>query len=262
MSDELPDSPHTASEPVPPPAPAVSAEPTPALPPEPPAPAAEPLPEPPVVAEPLPEPPVSTPQGAMVAAEGRRRVSGLVVLLAVLAMLAMVMAAVEWRRAEVLANSRDQRRAVERAASAFGQALLTYDFNDLAAARSRVTSLATDRFSQEYSGALAGGLDTAITRLKAVSNATVKDVYVAEPTDDTAHAVVTLDSEVKSTAGTRQTVSSYLELSLLRQGGQWKVDVVTSIGALDRRNTATTTTVPAPSSTTSGPPATSGTGAN
>jgi Mce-associated membrane protein len=151
------------------------------------------------------------------------------------------------------------RAAVADVAGRFGVALLTYDYQDLNAARQRVLALATTRFGDEYTDAFVNGLDDAITQFEAVADATLLDVYVAEVRGDSAKAVVTLDSEVRSTEGTRRTVSSYLDLRLVREDGQWRVDVATSLAALDQDQTpapgtdpagtdpTTTTIVPAPS---------------
>jgi Mce-associated membrane protein len=193
----------------------------------------------------------------------RRGRVGLVVVLVLLAA-AVVLAGVQWRRG----NDRDDRvrelehqaatrREIATTAGEFGQALLTYDYNDLNSARTRVLDLATDHFAQEYTSAFTGGLDTVITKLQATSNASVRDVYVGDDVGDTAHAVVTLDSEVKSTAGTRRTVGSYLDLTLVHQDGRWKVDIVISVAALEQQtigpdgnvvpSSTTTTSAPVPS---------------
>lgn len=172
---------------------------------------------------------------------------------AVLALLfvgASAVALVQWRRADDLRAGEDERRAVASAAGRFGQALLSYDFDDLTTARGRVLALATDRFAKEYTTAFTGGLDDAITKLQARSQASVRDVYVTDVIGDSARAVVTLDSEVRSTAGTRRTVSSYLDMTLVRQGGRWRIDTVTSVAALDQKTTSATTSTTSTTSTT------------
>jgi Mce-associated membrane protein len=140
-------------------------------------------------------------------------------------------------RANRLAQREAERRAVASAAGSFGEALLSYDFNDLEAARRRVVRLATENFGRNYSDAFAAGLKEAITQLQASAKATVKDVYVAGVSGDEAHAIVVLDSEVRSTAGVRQVVGSYLDLTLQRRRGSWKVDSATSIAATRESNT-------------------------
>ena len=187
-----------------------------------------------------------------VAAVAPRRGRGGWVLPAVLAVVAVVAVGIggfQWRHAHDLGDRETVRTEVGRIAGLFGEALLSYDYNDLVTARDRVLAHATDRFGQEYTTAFTGGLESAITKLQATSTATVRDVYLADVEHDTARAIVTLDSEVRSTAGTRRTVSSYLDMALVHQNGQWKVDSVTSVAALDQTTTpsgtdSSTTTVP------------------
>ena len=52
-------------------------------------------------------------------------------------------------------------------------------------------------------------------------------------------------------AGTRQTIGSYLDLTLKRENGTWKVDTVTSVAALDQKNIAPDGTVTDPGASTS-----------
>ena len=107
-----------------------------------------------------------------------------------------------------------------------------------------MVGLATDNFGRNYSDAFAAGLKDAITQLQASAKATVKDVYVGGVSGDEAHAIVVLDSEVRSTAGVRQVVGSYLDLTLLRRKGAWKVDSATSIAATRETNTPPGPTTP------------------
>jgi Mce-associated membrane protein len=125
-------------------------------------------------------------------------------------------------------------------------------------ARSTVLGMATDTFAQNYTTAFTNGLSAAITQLQAKSTATVRKVYVSDVNGNNAEAVVTIDSEVHSTAGTRQVVGSYLDLTLLRQGGRWKVNQVTSIAASSNNLTPNGATPGAtsPGSTTPSAPAT------
>jgi Mce-associated membrane protein len=178
--------------------------------------------------------------------------------LAVLLAIALATIFIQWRhtsdldrRVNGLQSADATRRDVATAAGTFGEALLSYDYSDLNAARTRVLALATDSFGQQYTTAFTGGLDVAITKLKATSKATVDSVYISDLIGDTAKAVVTLDSEVHSTAGTRRTVGSYLDLTLKRENGAWKVDTVTSVAALDQQTIAPDGTVTSSDATTS-----------
>ena len=148
-------------------------------------------------------------------------------LVVVLGLLALV----QWRRAESLASEADDRRAITRAATALGTALMSYDFNHLDRAERAVLRVSTKRFAAKYREAFGAGLQPLITRLQATATASAGAVYVTEIRGNAARAVVVIDSEVKSTAGTRRLVDSYLEMGLRREGGRWKVDDVTAVAA-------------------------------
>jgi Mce-associated membrane protein len=182
-----------------------------------------------------------------------------VAVLGILVLVAVGFGAFQWRHAHDLGDRQDERAAAGKAAGQFGEALLTYDYKELNAARDRVLALATDRFGQEYTTDFVGALSEAIVKLQATSMATVRDVFLSDVQRDTARAIVTLDSEINSSAGTRRTTSSYLDMALVKQNGAWKIDSVISVAAMDQSTTppggATTTvpgatTVPSDSTTT------------
>jgi len=149
----------------------------------------------------------------------------------------VVTAGLQWYRADQAAQRDDERRQVRASAAEFGQALLSYDHTKLQDARHHVLSLASDDFAKTYDEAFTGGLEGVITKLKADATATVQAVYLGEIEEGTAKAVVVLDSEVHSTAGTRRVLGSYLDMRLVRRGGEWKVTDVTSVGAANESMT-------------------------
>ncbi|MFA1538257.1 hypothetical protein [Actinomadura monticuli] len=149
----------------------------------------------------------------------------------------VVTAGLQWHQADRAAQRDDERGQVRASAAEFGQALLSYDHTKLQDARHHVLSLASDDFAKTYDEAFTGGLEGVITKLKADATATVQAVYLGEIEEGTAKAVVVLDSEVHSTAGTRRVLGSYLDMRLVRRGGEWKVTDVTSIGAANESMT-------------------------
>ncbi|MFB4319535.1 hypothetical protein [Actinomadura sp. 21ATH] len=149
----------------------------------------------------------------------------------------VVTAGLQWKAADAAAQEKADRTAVRDRAGQFGQALLSYDHTDLQAARNRVLSLASDDFAKTYDVAFTGGLEGVITKLKATATATVRNVYLEDVDEAAAKAVVVMDSEVRSTAGTRRVLGSYLDMRLARQGGRWRITEVTSIGAVNESMT-------------------------
>ena len=167
-------------------------------------------------------------------------------LVVLLLLIAVTVAVVQWRHAHELGDRAHARRRVATVAGEFGESLLSYNYQHLADAQKRLFRNGTKRFAQEYSGAFAGGLEAAITGLQATSTASVRDVYVTDVVGRSARAVVTLDSEVRSSAATRRTVSSYLDMGLVLQKGRWKVDTVISVASLDEKTTPNPAAPPAP----------------
>lgn len=148
-----------------------------------------------------------------------------------------VTAGLQWHDADQAAQRDQERQEVRASAAEFGQALLSYDHTKLQDARNHVLALASDDFAKTYDEAFTGGLEGVITKLKADATATVRTVYLGEVEDGTAKAVVVMDSEVHSTAGTRRVLGSYLDMKLVRRGGDWKVTDVTSVGAANESMT-------------------------
>lgn len=183
---------------------------------------------------------------------GRAALARTLVVVALAA--AVITALAQWHRADTLNRREAVRRQITATAGQFGQALLSYDHTHLDTARKRVLDLATDDFGRTYDVAFTGGLEGAITKLKADATATIRAVYLDGVGSDGAKAVVVMDSQVTSTAGTRNVLGSYLQMNLTRQGGRWRVSAVNSIGAINESlapngpgaTTPTTSVSPAP----------------
>ncbi len=125
-------------------------------------------------------------------------------------------------KADDLRHAASVRRAAELTAAQFGAALYTYDFNDLAAARTRVLQFATPAYAKGYATSSPPQQDT-ITKLKAKESAKVTGVFLTDVVGNRVAGVVILDTALESTAGNRSSVQ-YLDVALLRQGSTWKVD--------------------------------------
>ncbi|MEV0660728.1 hypothetical protein ACIBI3_11830 [Actinomadura luteofluorescens] len=149
----------------------------------------------------------------------------------------VVTAGLQWHQAHQAAQRDEEKRQIRASAAEFGRALLSYDHTKLQDARDHVLALASDDFAKTYDEAFTGGLEGVIAKLKADATATVRTVYLGEIESGTAKAVVVMDSEVHSTAGTRRVLGSYLDMRLARRGGEWKVTDVTSVGAANESMT-------------------------
>ncbi|XVQ06342.1 hypothetical protein ACQP1W_27160 [Spirillospora sp. CA-255316] len=146
-------------------------------------------------------------------------------------------AGLQWHQADQSAAREADRRDVRARSGEFGQALLSYDHRNLQAARNRVLSLASEDFAKTYDVAFTGGLESVITRLKADATATVRTIYLGDIDESSARAIVVMDAEVRSSAGTRRVLGSHLDMRLVRKGERWRITEVTSIGAADESMT-------------------------
>ena len=180
----------------------------------------------------------------------------LVVVLGLVALGAIVTAAALWTSRADLQDEVDRRDEVAAIAGRFAEVLLSYDHEDLDDSRRAVRDLATADFADEYVEAFDAGLGGQIESLEATSSARIREVFVSSSTGDTARAVVIADSEILSAAGSRATVGTYLDITLVRLDGRWQVDDVTSVanagsrlspvpgGGDDGADDTTTTTTP------------------
>ncbi|NUR87704.1 MAG: hypothetical protein HOY71_26775, partial [Nonomuraea sp.] len=111
------------------------------------------------------------------------------------------------------------------------KALLSYDYQDLQTTRSTLTAQATGDFLATYDAAFGGAMAQVIVKLKATSRATVREVYLADVDEATAHAIVVVDQQVNTAQAIRSVKDSHLKITLVKQKGVWKVQDVTVLGA-------------------------------
>ncbi|WP_327583040.1 hypothetical protein OHA25_45195 [Nonomuraea sp. NBC_00507] len=130
-----------------------------------------------------------------------------------------------------LEAERALRLEVSGAASAFSKALLSYDYRDLQTTRATLTAQATGDFLTTYDTAFGGAMAQVIVKLKAVSQATVREVYLADVDEATAHAIVVVDQQVNTSEAIRSVKDSHLKIALVKDKGTWKVHDVTVLGA-------------------------------
>lgn len=139
-------------------------------------------------------------------------------------------------------------------AGRFGEALVSYDYHDPDAHRDTVLGFATGSFRDEYEAAFDQGLAKVITEVKAVSRGHVKDVYLSAIDEERAQAIVVVDIDHEGAGGPNTLYDVYFRLTLVRVGGQWKVDQVTDLsfgngdavtpGTPSSTTTSTSTSVP------------------
>ncbi|MFC4007431.1 hypothetical protein ACFOY2_09370 [Nonomuraea purpurea] len=191
-----------------------------------------------------PPPADAAPTDATAGGEGKpgsRRPARVRVMGAVAAMLVTALAAtavLQWISAAQaqdagakLESERALRLEVSGAATAFSKALLSYDYQDLQTTRSTLAAQATGDFLATYDTAFGGAMAQVIVKLKATSQATVREVYLADVDEATAHAIVVVDQQVNTSEAIRSVKDSHLKISIVKEKGTWKVHDVTVLGA-------------------------------
>ncbi len=145
-------------------------------------------------------------------------------------------------------NGQSNENALRKAASEVGTALLSYDYHNPDAHKTAVLALATGSFRTQYQDAFDQGLRQLITKVKAVSVGTVKDIYVSQIDSNGAQAIVVADVTTKGVSGTHSLADVYILLTFVHVNGDWKVDDVTDLNfsqadqALGSTGASTTTT--------------------
>ncbi|GAA4921771.1 hypothetical protein HD597_006339 [Nonomuraea thailandensis] len=186
------------------------------------------------------EPDADTTRGDEPPSRGRRftraKVAGalaamLVAAIAATAVLQWISAAQAQDARAGLESERALRLEVSGAASAFSRALLSYDYQDLQSTRSTLAAQATGDFLTTYDAAFGGAMAQVIVKLKATSQATVRQVYLADVDEATAHAIVVVDQQVNTSEAIRSVKDSHLKISLVKEKGTWKIHDVTVLGA-------------------------------
>jgi hypothetical protein len=189
-----------------------------------------------------------------------------VVIAAVFALVAVVLALL-WqskagdvddlvRERNDLAREPGERRAVLQVAADFGEAYLSYDFDDVDASGDAVVALATEAFAEDFTATRAPGIEQLFADLETSTVATTKEVFVGEIGRRNARALVVVDVSASSTANGDQDLTNLtFVLDLVREGGEWRVDRVAPAPQPDIGDPAggTTTTTTAPTTSSSAP---------
>ncbi len=170
-------------------------------------------------------------EGIVAGPSDRRARRGPALLWAALAVLLVVALATSLLAADATADrnrERADRQAVEEVAGRLATALSTYDYRDFEATKRRVLALSTGAFSSEFERAV-GALASLIDQTKATSEATVNDVFVGNLGAGKASAIVRLEIRATGVGGPRVSLDNYVDLSLVKVEGEWKVDGLSNL---------------------------------
>lgn len=155
------------------------------------------------------------------------------IALVVLTAAALFWGASQRRDAEAADAQLGRQRDAVLAATGFVEALMSYDHEDLDAQQAAVERFASDRFRADFTDAFTTEVRDQIVEERATSTVTVDDVWVTVDDGDEADAIVRALSTVSSDGGADAELESYLRVRLVRLGGRWLVDELTSLGSRD-----------------------------
>lgn len=163
-------------------------------------------------------------------------VSGALLVLAVGAAVVFFLRATdEADRADALAQIDEARTEAADVAARFGEALLTYDPEQLDESQQRVLDLSSEDFATTYREAFDASLAAAIRELDAVADGTTRDVLISDVVvdGDQARALVEVDTTISADTGDRSLTGSLLLLDLVREDGAWRIAAVVTVQPVD-----------------------------
>lgn len=150
----------------------------------------------------------------------------------------------------------DEQNEVASVAGAVAEAILSYDYENMDAALTRVEEHLGGEFKEIYAETFEQVQTPLIVELQAVAVATVQDVFLTDISDTSARAIVEVDQVVSSTLGRRTLDDVYLLFTLTKGDDDvWRVaEIPLRIGGDEQTFTpaegtgeepdATTTTAP------------------
>lgn len=150
------------------------------------------------------------------------------VLVAVLVLVALATSVIAADAVADRNRERRDRQAVEEVAGRLATALSTYDYRSFESTKQRVLDLSTGAFATEYERAVAA-LASLIDQTQATSQATAGDVFVGNLGDGRASAIVVIEIRANGIGGPRVSVDNYVDLSLVKVEGEWRVDGVRNL---------------------------------
>ena len=197
------------------------------------------------VAEPEIEPEVADDTAPPDAPPSRALLTSLAALCAVFLVAVIVLSIVAVDQHDARNKTDADRHRIEQVASSFAQRLLTYDYRHLDDAKAKVLAFAAGKFRDDYQSQFPA-LQQLITAAQSTQAGHPKEVYVSSSDADNAKVIVVSDIENDGKAGHRTRDNAYVQLTLVKVGGTWKVVDVGDLNFSqeDAGTSSTTTTVP------------------
>ena len=120
-------------------------------------------------------------------------------------------------------------RTAPAAAESAATAILAYDFRSLDADQDTASRFMTEDFAKEYADTFEKVVRPAAEETRAKVTASVLATSVVRATEDTARVLLFVDQATTSTANARPQIAlNRVEMSLVREGDEWRVDDISS----------------------------------
>ena len=148
----------------------------------------------------------------------------LVILCALLAVAAVGMALVAIVQYQAGQRNRDRDRQLRDVSGQTVAALTTYDYQQLDTWKKSVLSNLTGTFAKTFETSV-GGYEQVYLAEHNRGTSTIEGVWIGQAKADQASTVVLVRITVTSLTGTH-TIEPYVQLTLLKVGGKWRVDDV------------------------------------
>jgi Mce-associated membrane protein len=200
-----------------------------------------------VIEEDLAEPATEETGDPPPAGSGRTLIRSLALLCTVFLAAVIVLSIVAVNQRDARKSAVSDRHSVEVLASQFAQQLLSYDYTHFDDTKAKVLALAAGKFRDDYQQQFPA-LKELITSAQAKQEGHPKEVYVSASDANNAKVIVVSDIATTGKAGPRSRVDAYIQLTMLKVGGRWKVVDVTDLNFSQAASggtpgAATTTTV-------------------
>ncbi|MFC5745122.1 hypothetical protein [Actinomadura rugatobispora] len=193
----------------------------------------KPQPKPKAAPKPKPKAPVSLDEVAPRTFLGLRRNQAIVVVLlvAVLASLGVW----QWRAASGLSGERDDRDAVSKVASAYGDVALNYNAGNYQAQMKKAEGLMGGDLLESFKTNTLPNLgNTFKQNPQLVLTSKTDQVFVGTVDQRFAAATISVDVTVKTSEGTHESPATLIRLAMAKIDGEWKVTKMYASGVNDQ----------------------------
>ena len=172
---------------------------------------------------------------------------------AVVLVVAVVLALVEWRHADAVGASAGDRTDASQVAGTFTQDLLTFDSTQPTAQLNRLKAMATTAYEPKIAQARQAALSGSTSSVQTKATAEITQVFLTDVSGDRASAVCEATWELTSAGQLSPPLDFYVKIDLRKVAGTWKVNNVLGLAALASGSGSSGSSSSSPTTTTTPP---------